>query len=71
MNNKLKQGFVVSMVVATSLFTQINDAIAKTLNNEEYNKAEKLANITDNTASAMIININTPDSAQIKAFFME
>ena len=71
MNNKLKQGFVVSMVVATSLFTQINDAIAKTLNNEEYNKAEKLANITDNTASAMIININTPDSAQIKAFFMD
>jgi hypothetical protein len=59
------------MVVATSLFTQINDAIAKTLNNKEYNKAEKLANITDNTASAMIININTPDSAQIKAFFME
>ena len=69
--NKLRQGILASAIATTSLFVQVNDAIAKTLNNEEYNKAEKLANITDNTASAMIININTPDSAQIKAFFME
>ncbi len=64
--NKLKQGILASAIATTSLFVQVNDAIAKTLSKEnEKNKTEMSAKIIDNTTNAISINFNEIENSNL------
>ena len=75
MDNKLKQGLIVSTIATISLFGQVKDAIAQTLSKDTVNvKTEGLARVTDNTASAINMNFDLdrslPDTSVVKQFFV-
>ncbi|HOG15341.1 MAG TPA: hypothetical protein PK674_02020 [Candidatus Absconditabacterales bacterium] len=74
MNNKLRQGLIISTIVILGLLGQVKEAIAQTLNDKNIDKTEELARITDNTASAINMNFDldrsSPDASAVKQFFM-
>ena len=74
MNNKLRQGLIISTIVTLGLLGQVKEAIAQTLNDKNIDKTEELARITDNTASAINMNFDldrsSPDASAVKQFFM-
>lgn len=75
MDNKLKQGLIVSTIATISLFGQVKDAIAQTLSKDTVNvKTEELARVADNTASAINMNFDldrsSPDTSVVKQFFV-
>ncbi|HOG15339.1 MAG TPA: hypothetical protein PK674_02010, partial [Candidatus Absconditabacterales bacterium] len=74
MNNKLRQGLIISTIVILGLLGQVKEAIAQTLNDKNIDKTEELARITDNTASAINMNFDldrsSPDVSAVKQFFM-
>jgi azurin len=73
--NKAKQALLVSAIVATSLFSKVNDAVASTLkaNDKQDFQTEQITEITDNTASSISMNLDNtpPDSTEIKNFFIK
>ncbi|OQB41619.1 MAG: hypothetical protein BWY04_00715 [candidate division CPR1 bacterium ADurb.Bin160] len=75
MNNKLRQGLIISTIVTLGLLGQVKEAIAQTLNDKNIDKTEELARVTDNTASAISANFDldrsSPDVSAVKQFFME
>ena len=74
MNNKLRQGLIISTIVTLGLLGQVKEAIAQTLNDKNIDKTEELARVTDNTASAINMNFDldrsSPDASAVKQFFM-
>jgi len=72
--NKAKQALLVSTIVASSLFSKVNDAVARTLqaNDKQDFQTEQITEITDNTASSISMNLDNtpPDTSDVKKLFL-
>jgi len=72
--NKAKKTLLVSTIVATSLFSKVSNAVARTLkaNDKKDFQTEQISEITDHTSDSISMNLDNtpPDTSDVKKLFL-